>query len=374
MANPDRSRFAARLVRRARRVAEKKGSPRDEPSLTDSDSNARERRAAEGALSMNAQVEATLDILRGELERLFTLEEMTSMSERLLGLDPAEVGGATAKGSFARALTERCFDGDRLEALVDVILLERRDVDPRVRDINALLAREELSPGKTAGPFTIERKIGESDHAIVYQAQRDDGQCTLKILKREASRDRRAVHRFLTANRVVAGMTHDGLPRKLEAGELPDGTPWVAYEWIEGQTLAARFAKSGPSHVNELKVLLRGVLEPLAALHKQGLTHGDVKLENIVLGRAAGAGTEPRVVLIDAATDRLRPRAPAAQAGEAGLPRGSSSRRRRSRRRSRGKAPDPRSDVYAFRRDALRAARRKAGSSPTARRTWSSRT
>src|ERR1700723_1862643 len=135
--------------------------------VADSDSNARVLSAANLASqtrvpsSMNAQVEATLDILRGELERLFTLEEMTSMSERLLGLDPNEVGGATAKGSFARALAERCFDGDRLEALVDVILLERREVDPRVRDLHALLAREDLAPGKTVGPFTIERKIGE---------------------------------------------------------------------------------------------------------------------------------------------------------------------------------------------------------------------
>ncbi len=38
----------------------------------------------------------TIDILRGELERLFTLEEMTSMSETLLGLVPDEVGGASA--------------------------------------------------------------------------------------------------------------------------------------------------------------------------------------------------------------------------------------------------------------------------------------
>ena len=76
----------------------------------------------------------TIDILRGELERLFTLEEMTSMSERLLGLVPHDVGGASAKGSFARALTERCVDGDRLDALVDVILHSRKEVDPRVRD------------------------------------------------------------------------------------------------------------------------------------------------------------------------------------------------------------------------------------------------
>jgi hypothetical protein len=45
------------------------------------------------------QMNPTIDIVRGELERLFTLEEMTQMSERLLGLAPTEVGGTSAKGS-----------------------------------------------------------------------------------------------------------------------------------------------------------------------------------------------------------------------------------------------------------------------------------
>ena len=142
--------------------------------LSDTDSNARNLPTGAIAAPMNAQVVAALDILRSELERLFSLEEMTSFAERLLGLDPNEVGGTTAKGSFARALAERCFDGDRLDALVDVILLERREVDPRIRDIHSLLAREEIAPGKTFGPFTIEQKVGESEHAIVYQARRDE--------------------------------------------------------------------------------------------------------------------------------------------------------------------------------------------------------
>ena len=41
----------------------------------------------------------TVDILRGELERLFSLDEMTSMSARLLGLDPEDVGGTTRSTS-----------------------------------------------------------------------------------------------------------------------------------------------------------------------------------------------------------------------------------------------------------------------------------
>src|SRR5437016_6475719 len=104
----------------------------------------------------------TIDILRAELERLFSLDEMTSMSERLLGLDPQDVGGATAKASFAKALAERCVDGDRIDALVDVLLAWRPGVDPRLRDVAGLFAKEELSPGDILGPFVVSRKIGES--------------------------------------------------------------------------------------------------------------------------------------------------------------------------------------------------------------------
>ena len=114
----------------------------------------------------------TIDILRAELERLFSLDEMTSMSERLLGLDPKRSGGATAKASFAHALTERCLDGDRIDALVDVILVSRQGVDPRVRTPSALLGKEELPRASSSAPSPVLRKLGESELAIVYTASR----------------------------------------------------------------------------------------------------------------------------------------------------------------------------------------------------------
>lgn len=293
----------------------------------------------------------TIDIVRGELERLFTLEEMTKMSERLLGLTPADVGGASAKGSFALALTERCFDGDRIDALVDVIVHSRKEVDPRVRDIIALLGKEELAAGRELGDFTIQKKIGESDLGIVYQAVRQDGGAravyALKVLRREASRDRRAVHRFLTANRLIGTVDHSGLPRHLEAGEIEPGVFYVAYQYVEAQSLAARLARTGPVAYAELRPILKGILEPLAAIHDAHLVHGDLKAENILVSTRSGEPSGTSVCLIDFGSDRLRLRSIAAN-GHTGLLAVYGSPKTVAPEIVRGRAADPKSDVYAF--------------------------
>ncbi|MBX3208977.1 MAG: serine/threonine protein kinase, partial [Labilithrix sp.] len=293
----------------------------------------------------------TIDIVRGELERLFTLEEMTKMSERLLGLAPDEVGGQSAKGSFALALTERCFDGDRIDALVDVILHSRKEVDPRVRDIVTLLGKEELAAGRQLGDFTIQKKIGESDLGVVYQAVRQDGGAkavyALKVLRREAVRDRRAVHRFLTANRLVGTVDHPGLPRHLEAGEIEPGVFYVAYQYIDAQPLAARLARTGPVAYSELRPILRGILEPLSAIHKAHLVHGDLKTENVLVSARAGDASSVNVCLIDFGSDRLRLRSVAAN-GHTGLLAVYGSPKTVAPEIVRGRSADPKSDVYAF--------------------------
>lgn len=266
------------------------------------------------------------------------------MSHRLLGLDPQDVGGASAKASFAKALTERCLDGDRLEALVDVLVASRKGVDPRVRDLPALLGPEELPPGHKVGPFTVQRRTGETDLAFVYAATNGPAAVTLKILKREATRDRRAVHRFLAANRLVAALEHPGLPRGLEAGELDDGVFYIAHEVLEGTSISARAAKTGASPLAELKPVLREVLETLSTLHRAQLVHGDVRADNVIL--AKGMGSDGRVVLVDFGTDRLRQRASGSNGQGVLLFVGAA--KGIAPELVRGRPADPRSDVYAL--------------------------
>ncbi|MGO9833902.1 MAG: protein kinase domain-containing protein [Polyangiaceae bacterium] len=288
----------------------------------------------------------TIDILRAELERLFSLDEMTAMSSRLLGLDPEDVGGVAAKGSFARALTERCFEGDRLDALVDVILASRHAVDPRVRDASRLIGDEEIEQGDRLGPFLIKKKLGESEQSIVYAALRDDESRVLKVLRNEACRDRRLVQRYLTANRMVAEVDHPGLPQGLEAGET-DGRFWVSYEDVDGEPLSARLVRTGRSRLDEIEPILRGILKPLMALHGARLVHGDLKLENVLVEKRWDGAEDPTVVLIDFGADRLRNRV-AATNGHSGVLAVFGSAKTIAPEQVRGHRVDATTDVYAF--------------------------
>lgn len=287
---------------------------------------------------------SSIDILIAELERLFSLDEMTSMSKRLLGLDPEDVGGISAKASFARALTLRCIDRDGIDALVDVILASRHGVDPRLREVGCPPGKEQVDPGQTFGAFEIVRKIGESPLSIVYAAHREEVDCTLKVIRREACRDRRAVQRFLAANRMVAALEHEGLPSWLEVGET-EGAAWVSYYSGDAQRpLSAESARTGPLPLGELRPLLRKILEPLAVLHSVRIAHGALKLENVLVDRSHPAQS---VLLIDFATDRLRPRATVAN-GHSGLLAVFGSPKTIAPEQVRGSRAEPATDVYAF--------------------------
>lgn len=242
----------------------------------------------------------TIDILRGELERHYSLEELTSLSASLLGLDPKAVGGEGAKATFARALAESCFASDRVEALVDVMAFAKKSVDPRVFEAMQGLGKEHLEPGREIGDFEVKRLLGESEFAFVAQAQKDGKAYTLRVLKRAVAADRRAVHRFLTANRLVAAIgAAEGLPEDLVAGEVGD-VAYVAYGHVEGESLAAKVLRTGPQHFAQAHGLFRKIVEPVAALHGAHLVHGDLRLDHVLVGVGG------QVTLIDFGGDKLR--------------------------------------------------------------------
>jgi tetratricopeptide (TPR) repeat protein len=286
------------------------------------------------------------DLLRAELERFFELDELLHLSRDLLGFDPEQVGGTAAKASFAGALAAHCAEQDAAEALCDAVLALRPDASPELMRIRSagISRNDELQVNWNFGHFTLVRKLGEGRSAIVYAATRADREYRLRILRHEAARDRRGLHRFLTVNRLIAEIEHEFLPQRLEAGTL-EGRHYVAHELLEGETLAARVARTGPLHANDARPLLRAVLEALDALHQRRIAHGDLRLDNVVSLRTPQGAL--RVVVLDAGSDRLRAR-PRAGGGRHDLYSTMASPWTAAPEQIRGLDADPRSDVYSF--------------------------
>lgn len=258
---------------------------------------------------------ATIDILRSELERLFELDDMKQLSNDLLGLPPDEVGGTSGKGTFARALVEKCRDQDALPALAEaMVFLKKGRVDLWV------VPPDDLQVGSSVGPFRIARKLGEGGLGVVYLGERkvnggpgEVERVAIKVLRTVHAGDRAAAKRWLTVARVLSRIDDRHLGRVVAVGELADGRPWVAGQYFDGQSLAARIARTGPMHFNEVRPILRSVLSGLEALHARGMAHGGVKAENVFIVRPTPGDhgrTEPFGVLVDPGADRLFGRPP----------------------------------------------------------------
>ncbi len=247
----------------------------------------------------------SIDIVRGELERLFTLDEMTQLSADLLGLDPKAIGGTASKASFARALADHCMEIDAVHALLDsMILLRGNEVDPRARELlsKGFVRPEELKAGDAFGPFKITKKVAEGPRAIVYGATKDGADRTLKVFRHAVAAQGGTARRFLVHARKLAKISHENLAADVEAG-LVNGKPYVAYASIDAQPLSARIARTGPLHLNEARNFLKGILAGLGALHEQKVAHGALKLENVLIGR--GEGGVQKAILVDAGLDML---------------------------------------------------------------------
>lgn len=250
----------------------------------------------------------TTEFLQGELERLFELEAMMALSDELLGLPPAEVGGTDAKGAFARALVKRCEANDALLALSDAIRLSVRG---EIGEASAPpLKDDELLPGSEVGAFRILKLLERQTLGTAYLAERlapSNGhteRAAVKVFRQEYC-GRAAASRLLTTARVLTQLRDSGLANVYEAGLLDDGRVYLASEYVEGQTLAARTAKGGPIGFQELRSALRTLLRGLATLHERGVLHGLLRAESVLLATGEGEDAETYGVLTDLATSRL---------------------------------------------------------------------
>jgi serine/threonine-protein kinase len=80
------------------------------------------------------------------------------------------------------------------------------------------------------------------------------------------------------------------------SGELEDGRPWLAMEWVEGGTLATWLGTRGRLEATEVLPLLEQLCGALETVHAAGLVHRDLNASNVLVRQGEGAA---RLVLVD---------------------------------------------------------------------------
>jgi hypothetical protein len=137
-----------------------------------------------------------------------------------------------------------------------------------------------MRPGDlVAGRFVIEGVAVTGGMGTVYRAREGADVVALKVLHGAHPDD---IDRFSREAELLRTLDSPNVVRYVASGQLPDGVPFFAMEWLEGKTLAAHLVSGPLSSADAVDLGIR-IAEVLATLHARGLVHRDLKPSNIFL-------------------------------------------------------------------------------------------
>jgi serine/threonine-protein kinase len=134
------------------------------------------------------------------------------------------------------------------------------------------------------GRYAVTARIAHGGMATVYLAldTRLDRQVALKVMHAELARDDEFVRRFIGEAKSVAKLSHQNVVAVYDQGA--DGQfLYLAMEYVPGRTLKDLLREYGRFSPAAALDIMAGVLDGLAAAHRSGIVHRDVKPENVLL-------------------------------------------------------------------------------------------
>jgi hypothetical protein len=137
--------------------------------------------------------------------------------------------------------------------------------------------------------YTLERKLGGGAMGEVWLAEDVllRKQVALKVLQAELAQKRDTVRRFLREVALAHSVTHPHVVRIYDTGE-EDGLPFFTMEFLQGKTLEELLAGNGELpgerlEFPEIRRIALQVLDAMAAAHRVGVVHRDLKPGNVML-------------------------------------------------------------------------------------------
>jgi len=164
---------------------------------------------------------------------------------------------------------------------------------------------------RAIGRYEILGEIGRGAMGAVYRARDPvlEREVALKTVLVGSMMEAEVKARLLREARSAARLQHPNIVTVFELGEL-EGTPFIAMELLEGETLAEAAAQGRLIHLDQKLRVVQQLCNALGYAHERGVIHRDVKPGNIIL---LGDGT---VKVLDFGIARLEGSLFATRTGE----------------------------------------------------------
>jgi serine/threonine protein kinase len=156
-----------------------------------------------------------------------------------------------------------------------------------------------LSPGFVLqDTYCIDRLLATGGMGDVYRAthRRLDGAFAVKVLHRELLREEGLLARFRTEAQIMASLRHPNIVQVFDFNVLPDGTPYLVMELVEGQDLRNIMAERRTLTPHRVAQIVKQTASALGAAHAHGVIHRDLKPENVMLVPIEGQDVCVKVV------------------------------------------------------------------------------
>lgn len=153
----------------------------------------------------------------------------------------------------------------------------------------ALRLMAHLAKNLTIGSYRIVELMGEGGMGAVYEVVHTtlDRRAALKVLHANLGNDPQIAARFIQEAKAASSVQHPGVVQIYEFGQTPEGILFFVMEYLAGETLSGRMRRAADTPANRIGAagapLLQQVARALAAVHKQGFVHRDLKPGNVMI-------------------------------------------------------------------------------------------
>ena len=156
------------------------------------------------------------------------------------------------------------------------------------------------------GRFIIERELGRGGIGVTYLAidtQTKKRVVIKTLLERANDADKVWVERkFLEEIKALSRIKHPNIVQLISSGTMPDGTSYLAMEFVEGYDLRSQIVpEKGLRDLDRIARLIRQLGEAISAAHDSAIYHRDLKPENIMI-QISGDSEQVKVIDFGIAT------------------------------------------------------------------------